>query len=183
VRGVDRGARDRGEESPGAVRAPLEQLHAAVLQNARAEPQAERAVGRDPRELVILEHALRRAAHDVDPIEVEELLVARVVREQHLAREALAHFVDPGAHAARRREGYDRAVAEVHARGAPVLVAVALLEEHDVAVRVGPLEEGADRPIGHTGEWPRGAEIADRRHPKVSHAVDRGDVGDRGAVE
>src|SRR5437660_6720391 len=83
----------------------------------------------------------------------------------------------------RGSERHDRAVVDVDARGAPVLVAVALLPEDDVPIRVRPLEEGADRAIGYAGQGPSPFQIADGRHPEVAHAVDRGDVRHPRAVE
>jgi hypothetical protein len=181
--GVDLADRDRQEEHPGAARTPLEHLDVSGGKIPGGQPQLERAVGREPRELVVLVDERRLAGHDIDAIEVGEPLVALVVREEHLAREAPAHLVHPRANPARRRERHDRAVADVDARAPPVLVAAALLEEHDVAIRVRPLAERGDRSFGHARHGPAGAEIADGRDPKVPDAVDRRDVRDRRAVE
>ena len=182
-RGFDLAARDRDEGHPRPAGPALEHFDTAVSEVPGAEPQLKRAVGHEPGELVVLVHEHGLPGHQVDTVEVEELLVAFVVREDHLAGEALADLVHPGTHPARRRERHDGAVADVDARGAPVLVAVALLEVDDVAIRVRPQEDVADRTIGRAREGPGGAEIADRCNPQVSHAVDRRDVRDRGAVE
>ena len=61
-------------------------------------------------------------------------------------------------------------------------LAVAILEEDDVAAGLRPAIERGDVAIGDAGDGSCGSEIVDPRHEQVAHAVDRRQPGQVPAI-
>src|SRR6266851_1926934 len=81
-------------------------------------------------------------------IDVEEALVALVVRDQQLLREVAGHLLDVRPHAGAWRQRADVAGRQVDTMRLPVLVAALLAEVDDMPVVVHPPEPRPEAAIG-----------------------------------
>ena len=167
---------------PAAVGAAHHVFGAAVGRKAHAEPQLKVAVGDEPGKFVVLEQQLARAGDDVDPEQVEVALVARVVPEQHLVGKFAVGFLPVRLDPALGRQRHDGAAGDIDAGGAPVLVAVALLEKNQMAVGVRPAIKSRQVAVGDMRHRARGAKIRQRRHEQIAHPADRRQPGQGLAV-
>ena len=175
---VDVSDRHLGERRPRAIGAPLKNFGGAVGLQPCREPQLKLAIGDEVGIFGVFEDPFADAGHHVDPEQIEPALVALVMPDQHFFRIFAVDLLQERLDAVLGRQRHDRAVVDGNARGAPVLVAVALPEKHQMAAGIGPAEIAADIAVGDAGDGPRRGRIRHRRHPQIVHAIDRRDIGD-----
>src|SRR5262245_5569278 len=155
------------ERLPFAVRPALHVFPAAILARAQGETHPELRVGEETNEAIVLLQQRARAGRNVDSEDIEEALVALIVRDQELVGEMMRDLLDEAGHARRRRERQTIAGFQVDAMGLPVLVAPLLTEVHDVTMVVQPYQHGAEIAAGDLRKWPRRLHHAQRAHPNT----------------
>ncbi len=173
IRGVD-----PREQLPFAACAGLQIFVIAVVGEAHRKPHLELRVGEKTRKPIVGLHERARPGRDVDAVDFEESLVALVMRDQQFVGEMMRGLVDVASHARRRRERQDVAGLDIDPMGLPILVAALLAKEHDMAVVVEPLHPRPQAAVGHPRQGPRVANIVERGHPEIQHAVQRSEVSD-----
>jgi hypothetical protein len=90
------------------------------------------------------------------------------VLEQHLVRKFAIELLPVSFHPALRRQRHDGAAGNIDAGSAPVLVAVALLEKHQMAVGMCPAKKSRQIAVGGMRHCARGAEIGQRRDKQIA---------------
>ena len=121
------------------------------------------------------------ARRQVDPVDVHELAVAQVHRDQHLVGKGRVRAFDDRAHALERRVVADVAARKVDAERVEILVAVVVLQVHErlVVFRPQVTADSAFLVRGHDLV----VILADGLHPDLQHVLRvGGDPGEPLAV-